>query len=211
MPRRRLVVYGALFAALLGLVAGACSDSGKSASGCSGKLTPSDGGPPPPVPAGKYFDPHSPQRRNLREHGVTGVPLTLSGRVYDTTCKPVGQALLDFFQADSSGRYDRKEIRLHGHQYTGAKGRYWLGTIVPNHYRGRPPHIHVKVEAPHGPVLETQLFFPATVHAYGMNVGRLNARDRTFRRARGRLTVHVTRHTRRGYAVRFDFVIAVSP
>jgi protocatechuate 3,4-dioxygenase beta subunit len=206
-----------VFAAVLALSGEACGDSGRSsvtaaqsASGCSGKRHPRTSGPPPPIPAGEYFQPHSPQRRNLRDRGVTGVLLTLSGHVYDDSCKPVARALLDFFQADNHGRYDRKEIRLHGHQYTDARGRYLLRTIVPNRYRTRAPHIHAKVEAPYGPVLETQLFVPASLRAYGMSVGRLDARDRTFRRARGRLTVHLTGHTRNAYRATFDFVIAVS-
>jgi protocatechuate 3,4-dioxygenase beta subunit len=202
-----LAVGGAFIASLLLLAGGVAAVNSPAA--CSGKRTPSDGDPPPPLPAGKYFEPGSPLRRNVRV-GMTGVPLSLSGTVYDEKCHRVAQVLLDFFQADSRGRYDRREIRLHGHQFTGARGRYWVGTIVPGHYRGRAPHIHVRVEAPHGPVLATQLFLPATVHVYGMDIGRLNARDHTFRRAHGRLTVHVTRHTRHGYAATFDFVIALS-
>ena len=33
-------------------------------------------------------------------------------------------------------------------------------TIVPGLYPGRTRHIHVKVQAPNGPVLTTQLYFP---------------------------------------------------
>ncbi|HEX3200670.1 MAG TPA: dioxygenase, partial [Actinomycetes bacterium] len=33
-------------------------------------------------------------------------------------------------------------------------------TIVPGLYTGRTRHIHVKVQAPDGPVLTTQLYFP---------------------------------------------------
>jgi protocatechuate 3,4-dioxygenase beta subunit len=135
----------------------------------------------------------------------------LSGYVSDENCKPIARVLLDFFQAESRGRYDRKEIRLHGHQYTDTRGRYRLQTIVPNHYLRRPPHIHVKVQAPYGPVLETQLFFPATLRAYGMRVGRLNTRDRTFRHTKGALVVRLGPHTRNGYRATFDFVIAVAP
>jgi protocatechuate 3,4-dioxygenase beta subunit len=141
---------------------------------------------------------------------MAGVPLVLRGHVYDRRCRLAPHALLDFFQADSHGRYDRNEIRLHGHQFTDARARYVLRTIVPNHYLRRPPHIHVKVQAPYGPVLATQLFFPATLRAYGMRVGSLNAHDRTWRRTKGALVVHLRRRTRFGYAATFDFVIEVS-
>jgi protocatechuate 3,4-dioxygenase beta subunit len=138
---------------------------------------------------------------------MPGVLLTLSGHVYDENCKPVARALLDFFQADSHGKYDRKEIRLHGHQYTGTHGGYLLRTIVPNHYLRRPPHIHVRVQAPYGPVLETQLFFPGKLRAYDMRVAALNAHDRAFR---PELTVRLGPRRGNRYAATFDFVIAVT-
>jgi hypothetical protein len=39
-------------------------------------------------------------------------------------------------------------------------GRFELTTIVPGVYPGRTRHIHVKVQAPDGPILTTQLYFP---------------------------------------------------
>lgn len=167
--------------------------------------TPSDGGPPPPIPARAYFNPHSPERKNLRGPNITGVALTLRGHVYDEQCHPVARALLDFFQADSRGQYDLQEVRLHGHQYTDASGRYVLRTIVPNRYRGRTPHIHVKVQAIRGPILETQLFFPGRLRAYGLNMAALNARDRYFEPA---TTVHLGAPRNNNYPASFDFVIA---
>jgi protocatechuate 3,4-dioxygenase beta subunit len=206
-----------LSAALLGLAGVACNHgrlssgtavaSSEQASICTGEKTPPDRGPPPPRPTGRYFRPGSAQRRNIREPGMPGVWLNLSGRVYDEDCKPVARALLDFFQADSHGKYDRRELRLHGHQFTDGQGRYVLRTIVPLNYLNRPPQIHVKVQAPDGPVLGTQLFFPATLRAYGMRVGRLNARARSFNPA---LAVHLGPRRGNRYSARFDFVIAVA-
>ena len=72
----------------------------------------------------------------------------------------MAHALLDFWQADSSGNYDNSGYTLRGHQYTDASGRYQLLTVVPGLYPGRTEHIHVKVQAPNGPLLTTQLFFP---------------------------------------------------
>jgi protocatechuate 3,4-dioxygenase beta subunit len=137
---------------------------------------------------------------------MLGVRLNLSGRVFDEDCLPVARALLDFFQVDSRGRYDPREIRLHGHQFTDSEGRYLLRTIVPRNYLHRPPHIHVMVEARDGPVLATQLYFPATLRAYGMRVGWLNARATSFNPV---LKVRLgPRHGNR-YEATFDFVIAV--
>ena len=45
-------------------------------------------------------------------------------------------------------------------QFADALGRYRLETIVPAEYPGRTRHIHVKVQAPRGRVLTTQIYFP---------------------------------------------------
>ena len=34
--------------------------------------------------------------------------------------------------------------------------------MIPGEYPGRTPHIHVKLRAPGGPVLTTQIFFPGS-------------------------------------------------
>jgi protocatechuate 3,4-dioxygenase beta subunit len=77
-----------------------------------------------------------------------------------TDCRPVPRALLDFWQADDGGRYDVGGFRLRGHQFADASGGFRLETIVPAAYGGRTRHIHVRVQAPQGRVLTTQLFFP---------------------------------------------------
>jgi len=109
---------------------------------------------------GPYFTPNSPQRTSLVEAGMGGQPLVVAGTVLTTDCRPVGRALLDFWQADDAGRYDNQGYRLRGHQFSDADGRWRLETIVPGRYTGRTRHIHVKVQAPDGPVLTTQLYFP---------------------------------------------------
>jgi protocatechuate 3,4-dioxygenase beta subunit len=114
----------------------------------------------PAVTEGPYFKANSPERLSLVEPGMGGTPLTLTGYVLTPDCKPVAHALLDFWQANSQGKYDNTGYTLRGHQFTDANGRYNLETIVPGLYPGRTEHIHVKVQAPNGPVLTTQLFFP---------------------------------------------------
>ncbi|CAM02756.1 protocatechuate 3,4-dioxygenase beta subunit [Saccharopolyspora erythraea NRRL 2338] len=109
---------------------------------------------------GPYFKPDSPQRTDMREPGIPGTALAVSGFAYSRSCTPLGQVLLDFWQADDTGVYDNTGYRLRGHQFTGADGRYRLDTIVPGLYPGRTRHIHVKVQAPNQPVLTTQLYFP---------------------------------------------------
>src|SRR5688500_2713432 len=121
--------------------------------------TPECGDEPTPASAaGPYFKPDSPERVSLREAGLEGTRLLVSGRVLTTGCKPVARALLDFWHADPGGEYDVTGFRLRGHQFTDAGGRFRLQTILPGVY-GRARHIHVRAQAPAGPVLTTELFF----------------------------------------------------
>jgi protocatechuate 3,4-dioxygenase beta subunit len=95
---------------------------------------------------------------------MAGTRLTLSGYVFTADCKPVPHALLDFWQANAQGQYDNSGYTLRGHQFTDSAGHYQLETIIPGLYPGRTEHIHVKVQAPGGPVLTTQLFFPGVTN-----------------------------------------------
>jgi protocatechuate 3,4-dioxygenase beta subunit len=120
-----------------------------------------DGDDPTPAQTeGPYFTPDSPERASLLEAGLAGDRLTVAGTVLATDCRPLRRALLDFWQADAAGQYDNQGYRLRGHQFTDADGRFRLETVVPGLYPGRTRHIHVKVQAPDGPVLTTQLYFP---------------------------------------------------
>ena len=109
---------------------------------------------------GPYFTAGSPERASLLTPGMAGTKLVLTGYVLTTDCKPIAHALLDFWQANAKGEYDNAGYTLRGHLFTDASGRYQLTTIVPGLYPGRTEHIHVKVQAPNGPVLTSQLFFP---------------------------------------------------
>lgn len=109
---------------------------------------------------GPYYTPNSPERTSLLEPGMSGTKIVVTGSVLDTACRPIGRALVDFWQADDSGEYDNVGYRLRGHQFTDDTGAYVLETVVPGVYPGRTRHFHVKVQAPNQPVLTTQLYFP---------------------------------------------------
>lgn len=109
---------------------------------------------------GPYYTPNTPERTSLYEDGMAGTKLILSGYVYDTNCQPVANVWLDFWQTDANGNYDNSGYTLRGHQYTDSNGRYELITVVPGIYPGRTEHIHFKVQAPNGPIITSQLFFP---------------------------------------------------
>jgi protocatechuate 3,4-dioxygenase beta subunit len=122
--------------------------------------TPECDEPTPAQTEGPYFTPHSPERSTLREEGITGASLVLTGQVLNTKCQPVAKALLDWWHCDDGGEYDNQGFRFRGHQYTDSKGNFRLETIVPGVYPGRTRHLHVKVQAPGKSILTTQLYFP---------------------------------------------------
>jgi protocatechuate 3,4-dioxygenase beta subunit len=129
------------------------SDALACSTGTSASLTPE-------LTEGPFFKAGSPERTSLIDASTPGTKLVITGTVYTADCKPVAHALLDFWQADASGNYDNSGYNLRGHQYTDVNGRYTLTTIVPGLYTGRTEHIHVKVQAPNGRLITTQLFFP---------------------------------------------------
>src|SRR5258708_34528749 len=129
----------------------------------SAPLTPSCGKQTARQTAGPFFKPDSPERKSLLEKSEKSAPLVVSGLVLSANCKPVANALLDFWHADEFGEYDNKGFRFRGHQFTDAQGRWRLETILPGEYPGRARHIHAKVQAPGKPILTTQLYFPAAL------------------------------------------------
>jgi protocatechuate 3,4-dioxygenase beta subunit len=152
--------------------------------------------PTPALTEGPYFKPRSPLRRSIVPRGAGGTALTLTGRVLTTAGRPVAQALVDFWQCDARGAYDNAGFRFRGHQFTDAKGRYQLVTVVPGLYPGRTKHIHVKVQKPRGRVLTTQLFFPGVAANRGDGIFTSECLVQGWR---------VVNRRRLG---RFDFVLA---
>lgn len=140
----------------------------------AGEPTPAGGQSLPATPAcgdddddptvaqteGPYYTPNTPQRTSFLEPDMTGTKMVVAGYVLATDCRPVAQALLDFWHCDDAGVYDNAGYRLRGHFFSDAAGRFQLETIMPGLYPGRTRHFHVKVQAPNQPVLTTQLYFP---------------------------------------------------
>ena len=146
---------------------------------------------------GPFYTPNSPKRTSLHEPGITGTKITLTGVVLTTDCKPVANALVDFWHADDNGEYDNTGFKLRGHQFTDAAGKYSLETIVPGGYPGRTRHFHVKVQARNQRLLTTQLYFPDEPR---------NKTDRFFNPA---LLMDV-KSAGDSKAARFDFVLKIA-
>ncbi len=124
----------------------------------------------PAVTEGPYFKAGSPEATVLTQPGMAGTRLVLTGHVLTATCQPVSGALLDFWQANAAGVYDNSGYTLRGHQTAAADGGFRLETVIPGLYPGRTEHIHVKVQAPGGPVLTSQLFFPGVASNAGDSI-----------------------------------------
>lgn len=91
----------------------------------------------------------------------------LTGRVLDLSGNPVRNAVVEIWQADSTGSYihtkGRKEkidknFQGFGRFLTGSKGEYYFRCIKPTKYVGRAPHIHFAVMKNGKRVLTTQLY-----------------------------------------------------
>ncbi len=140
---------------------------------------------------GPFYTPQTPRKASLVEPDAGGAArIVLAGLVLTPGCKPVANALLDFWHADDKGEYDNAGFRYRGHLYADAQGRYRIETIVPGLYPGRARHLHVKVGPAGRRPLTTQLYFPGDAS---------NAPDRLYRPE--------LQMKRDGTAMRFDFVV----
>jgi protocatechuate 3,4-dioxygenase beta subunit len=181
MHRRRFVQAGLALPLAASLPQGALALTPE----CRGKAAAT-----PRQTEGPFYTSKTPLRASLVESGAGGTRIEIVGLVLSPACRPVAKAMLDFWQADERGDYDNSGFKYRGHQFTDAEGRYRLETIVPAVYPGRTRHIHVKVQAPGGRILTTQVYFAGEPG---------NARDGLF------LPELLLRPE--GKALRFDFVV----
>ena len=181
---RPSVVAGCLAAALCAVVAASPSAANTMCGGFG--LTPGQIG-------GTHFR-SSPVRHSVLVAGTRGTRIMLGGYVLTSGCRAIRGARVDFWQADESGAYDDTGVRLRSHQFTGARGHYWLQTILPGPYANRTRHIHVTVRARGQRAVTTMLYFPGVA---------LNAHDPFFDR---RLLVRL-RIVKHRFQARFDFVL----
>ena len=124
---------------------------------------PQDGHPRVPTPwdeIGPFYKRQAPHLGQLRAPGDPGLPLDVSGQVFDTRGNALEGATLEIWQANDAGLYD-----LDGYKYRAAlvadrSGTYAFDSVMPGHYPGRVcQHIHYLVNAPGCRPLTTQLYF----------------------------------------------------
>jgi protocatechuate 3,4-dioxygenase beta subunit len=103
-----------------------------------------------------------------------GEIVIIQGLLTDQYCKPVRGALVEIWQACSTGKYDHPSdpntaeldtnFQYWGKAVTDADGKYKFRTIKPGSYPAdtdwiRPPHVHFKVSALGYIELITQMYF----------------------------------------------------
>jgi protocatechuate 3,4-dioxygenase beta subunit len=131
----------------------------------------------PEVTEGPYWIDNKLTRRDITEDRP-GLPLELVLTVQNAkTCAPIKGADVEIWHCDAVGAYsgyssggpggpggqhatpsDSKRY-LRGHQKADVDGRVRFLTIYPGWYRGRTPHIHLKVHVGGSVVHTGQLFF----------------------------------------------------
>jgi protocatechuate 3,4-dioxygenase beta subunit len=109
-----------------------------------------------------------------------GQVIHLIGRVFDSTCALIPEALVEIWQCDANGFYHHPGDRGgqadpgfqgYGRTFADSEGRYRFRTIKPLPYPGRTPHIHFQIASPSGQRLVTQMY---------LKDHPLNARDFIF-------------------------------
>jgi len=96
-----------------------------------------------------------------------GTPLHLFGQVLDREGRALPGSLVEIWQCDAEGSYRHPAdagrasdpgFQGYGRTTTADDGAYHFRTLRPVAYGSRAPHVHVKVEAPDGRRLTTQMF-----------------------------------------------------
>jgi len=112
----------------------------------------SDEKPLKPTPwneIGPFYKREAPHSAQLSRPGDPGMPVKISGKVFDTRGDVLSGAKIEIWQASPQGVYD-----LDGYDYrttllADPQGRYDFASKLPGHYPGRVcQHIHYLVNAP---------------------------------------------------------------
>jgi protocatechuate 3,4-dioxygenase beta subunit len=182
----------------------------------------------PEVTEGPYWIDGTLTRRNITE-GKPGLPLQIVFTVVNAkTCAPIKGADVEIWHCDATGEYSgydsgtpggpgagghaeptSRTRYLRGHQRSNAGGKAEFLTVFPGWYRGRTPHIHMKVHVGDSVVHTGQVFFNERITAAVYRTAPYrsrgqadtpHARDGIYAQAGGASAV--LRLTRRGNGLR---------
>lgn len=118
--------------------------------------------PTPPNTLGPFYKRLAPFNANLRPSGDPGIPLTLSGQVFDTRGDIVSDVTIEIWQTNHHGYYDLEGYRYRGKSQVDKSGAYTFESVIPGHYPDKSricQHVHYVVTAPGHKSLVTQLYF----------------------------------------------------
>ncbi len=118
--------------------------------------------PTPPNPLGPMYKRLTPVNDVLRAPGDPGMPLTLSGQVFNTRGDVVPDATIEIWQTNHQGYYDLDGYRYRGKRQVDKSGAYNFESVIPGHYPDKSrigQHVHYVVQAPGHKALVTQLYF----------------------------------------------------
>jgi protocatechuate 3,4-dioxygenase beta subunit len=109
---------------------------------------------------GPFYKREAPQSVQLRRPGDPGLPVRVSGKVFDNRGDVLSGAKIEIWQANHQGLYDLDGYDYRATLVADSEGKYDFGSIMPGHYPGRVcQHIHYLVSAPGHKPLTTQLYF----------------------------------------------------
>jgi protocatechuate 3,4-dioxygenase beta subunit len=118
--------------------------------------------PTPLNPLGPFYKRLTPVNDVLRVPGDPGIPLTLSGQVFDTRGDVVTDATIEIWQTNHQGYYDVDGYRYRGKRQVDKSGAYTFESVIPGHYPDKSrvcQHVHYLVTAPGHKTFVTQLYF----------------------------------------------------
>jgi protocatechuate 3,4-dioxygenase beta subunit len=118
--------------------------------------------PTPPNTMGPFYKRLVPVSGVLRAPGDSGIPLNLSGQIFDTRGDIVADAIIEIWQTNHKGYYDLDGYRYRGKVNVDKSGAYNFESVIPGHYPDKSrvcQHVHYAVVAPGHKPLITQLYF----------------------------------------------------
>src|SRR6516165_4631094 len=93
--------------------------------------------PTPFCELGPFYKREAPNTSTLRAPNDPGMPLAISGLVYDTRGDVVPDAKVEIWQTDYLGHYDNEGYRYRAVLNPGTKASYAVDSVMPGHYPDR--------------------------------------------------------------------------
>ena len=169
----------------------------------------------PPQSTGPFYKvPSKIFNNDMTNNGkAIGKRIKVYGKVLNNKCKPISNAVLDIWQANSFGKYNhqadlsesRKDNEFYGYMrlLSNERGEYSFNTILPGSYRVskdliRTPHIHFKITH-NKKQLTTQMYFKGN---------KMNNKDFLFKNTYNNSTLEASideSHSKLTY--KFDIII----